>query len=115
MKVQLLYFSGCPHVDATRQILRHALRACDQPPEFDEVDVTAADAPAALCGWGSPTILVDGVDIGGGQPSGTSCRLYPGSDRPGAPAREFVENRIRDAIQRRDLAGNLEKPARNNQ
>jgi hypothetical protein len=85
VQVQLLYFAGCPHVDLARRQLRLALDGIEHAPEVTEIDVTSAGTPEHLRSWGSPTILVDGVDVAGGVPSGTSCRLYPGSPDPGAP------------------------------
>jgi hypothetical protein len=90
MLVQLLYFPGCPHVTAARTSLREALREKTEPPEVEEIDVTAPDAPEHLRGWGSPTILVDGIDVDGGSPSDSSCRLYSGPDGPGAPTKALI-------------------------
>ena len=73
----------------------------EHPPEVQEIDVTAADTPEHLRGWGSPTILIDGVDVAGGRPSGSSCRLYPGSDRPGVPSLDT----LRAALATREKEG----------
>ena len=85
MLVQLLYFPGCPHVDAARALLRAVLDESRRGVAPVEVDVTAEDTPAELRSWGSPTILVNGVDVAGGVPAGRSCRLYPTSRNPGVP------------------------------
>ena len=97
MKIQLVYFAGCPHVDAARQVLRDSLRACGLEPIFDEVDVTNDSTPPDLRDWGSPTILVDGRDVTGGQPNGVSCRLYDGPDGRGVPPRELIDQALRSA------------------
>src|SRR6185312_2046001 len=75
MQIQLLYFRGCPHVEAARQALAQALRAVEDPPPVAEIDVTDPSTPVELRAWGSPTILIDGVDVTGGEASGSSCRL----------------------------------------
>ena len=81
MTVQLLFFGGCPNAEATRAVLRQALSECGRPSEFEELDVGAPQTPPELRDWGSPTILVDGRDVGGlAAPTGSSCRLYPGAD-----------------------------------
>lgn len=92
MNIQLLFFPGCPNVDAARDTLRRALRASGLQDRFEEVDVSAPDAPASLRRWGSPTILVDGVDVDGTTPSGSSCRLYrfDGSKVSGVPSEEAI-------------------------
>ncbi len=79
MKIELLYFPGCPHIEAARTQLRAALKQTRLTLEWSESEVTR--------GYGSPTILVNGVDVLGALPSsaGDSCRLYAGSELPGAP------------------------------
>jgi len=79
VRVQLLYFNGCPHVGASRQVLRSALEACGLlDVAVEELDVEAPTTPTELRRWGSPTVLVNGVDIAGEvSPMARSCRLYP--------------------------------------
>ncbi len=81
MRVQLVYFDGCPNVEAARHNLRHALAKHRLTGPIEIVCTSASDAPLELRGWGSPTILVNGVDVGGEPaPSGPSCRLYRSPD-----------------------------------
>lgn len=83
MHVALVFFPGCPHVVAARTQLTRAFEALGEAPRWVELDVTKGEA--AL--WGSPTVLVDGRDVEGQSPGdATACRLYPGSEVPGAPA-----------------------------
>lgn len=92
MKIQLLYFDGCPNLEPARVALAEALAAEHVDAEVEEIDITAADAPEWARGWGSPTILIDGAELTGASPGGgTSCRLYPG----GAPSVETLRARIR--------------------
>ena len=87
MKIQLLHFEGCPNLERTRAALRDAMAAEHVDDPVDEIDVEAADAPEAMRGWGSPTILVDGIDItGAARSTGSSCRLYA----DGAPSVDQV-------------------------
>ena len=95
MQIQLLYFQGCPHVEAARQALAEALRAFEDPPPVTEVDVTDPGAPAEPRFWGSPTILIDGADVTAGEASGSCCRLYPDSDRKGAPPLAAIQAALR--------------------
>jgi hypothetical protein len=91
MLVELLYFPGCPHVETARKALHDVLlELTEHPDEVLEVDVTARDTPGHLRGWGSPTILIDGVDIEGASPSGSSCRVYRSSDGVGAPSQALI-------------------------
>lgn len=86
MRVELLYFPGCPNVEGARLQLRRAFAELGLKPEWSEVDVTAAGVPSRLLGYGSPTILVDGGDVArGSSPQGSACRIYLGSDVAGMP------------------------------
>lgn len=81
MVIQLLYFPDCPNVAAARDALNRALASFPDPPPVTEIDVTDPGAPAHLRAWGSPTILVDGVDVAGddvpaGEDIAPCCRVY---------------------------------------
>lgn len=89
--VQLLYFPDCPNVEATRRTLAQAMSTIKDAPIVAELDVTAPSTPPHLRGWGSPTVLIDGVDIAGGHPSESCCRLYPTSEERGAPSLALIE------------------------
>jgi len=96
MKIQLVYFRGCPHAAAAREAIERCVRAAGVSAELEEVDTTSAEAPAELRGWGSPTILVDGVDVGGAPaPQGRSCRLYDNPDNRGVPSDAAIRAAVR--------------------
>lgn len=98
MKIQLLYFTGCPNVDRARTAVREAVLAEGIDEQVEEIDVESPDAPEAVRGWGSPTILVDGSDVtGAGRSSGTACRLYA----DGAPSVEQIRAGLVAARRRR--------------
>jgi mercuric ion transport protein len=91
MRIQLLYFHGCPNVDAARATARSALAAEQLDTAIEEIDVEDAEAPEWARGWGSPTILIDGEDVAGEHPTTSSaCRLYAA----GAPSVEAIRRRI---------------------
>jgi len=88
LKIQLLTIPGCPNAALARELLRHVLESSRVPAEIEEVDMAAPGTPEALRGWGSPTILIDGVDIEGAEaPAASGCRLYqgPGGSLSGTP------------------------------
>jgi mercuric ion transport protein len=94
MKIQLLHFHGCPHVEASRAALRDALVAENLDLQVEEIDVEDPAAPDWVSGWGSPTILIDGKDVAGQPPSSSSaCRLYAG----GAPSVAAIRERLATA------------------
>jgi len=86
VQVQFLAFDGCPLADAARVVLDQALAECGLK-GYEEIDILDPGTSDDLLGWGSPTILVNGVDVTG-QPKGdsVSCRVCPGPDRIPDPA-----------------------------
>jgi mercuric ion transport protein len=100
MLILLLYFPGCPHVATARQSLQRAVAKLAVAPPISEIDVTDERTPEPLRLWGSPTILIDGVDVGGGTPNGSSCRLYPHSDNSGSPSDAMIEAALRQQTRR---------------
>ncbi|MBI3538676.1 MAG: thioredoxin family protein [Candidatus Eisenbacteria bacterium] len=97
MRIQLVYFDGCPNVDAARETLLAVLRKHALAVPIEEIQTTAPDASAELRRWGSPTILIDGVDVGGAAaPTGAGCRLYHGADGrlQGTPPTSLIEEAL---------------------
>lgn len=97
VKVELLYWGGCPSYPEARELLEDVLETSTTL-ELREVK-TQEDAEA-LRFPGSPTIRVDGVDI---DPEGAlsrpalACRIYHlanGQVSP-VPSREMVESAVR--------------------
>ena len=74
--VELVYFAGCPRVEAARAALRTALGRAGRTPAWQEWDQTMPEVPAHLHGLGSPTILVNGRDVTGASTptTGRACR-----------------------------------------
>lgn len=90
--VVLLYQPACPNVPGARANLMRAFSKASVPASWRELDLGGADTPRAWRGFGSPTILVDGKDVGGGEPQeGATCRLYEDGGRTaGAPSVEAI-------------------------
>lgn len=81
IRVELVYDRDCPNVDRARARIREALTAVRAPLSWTEWDRAAESTPEALRSFGSPTVLVNGRDIGcdenGTLPvSANSCRVY---------------------------------------
>ena len=76
MKVTLLFFDGCPNRQTTNDNLE-AL-AGELGFEFDRCQVETDDDAQRLQFRGSPTVVVDGLDVfaTGDEPIGLSCRMY---------------------------------------
>lgn len=82
MKVELLYDANCPNVAPARSLLINAFARTGVSARWKEWERSAPDSPSYVRGYGSPTLLVNGRDVAGIEPSpGThACRLYTGSN-----------------------------------
>lgn len=95
MRIELLYFEGCPSYEALLPELRELLASEGIK---DEVELRAVETiEDAECErfLGSPTVRIDGRDI---EPTaaerrdyGLKCRLYRSADgTSGLPPRQFI-------------------------
>ena len=92
MKIQLLYFAGCPHYETTLELLHRTAGERGVDLEIERIEVRSHDDARRLRFLGSPTLQVNGVDI---EPAARtrrdyalSCRVY-GSN--GTPSRQLIE------------------------
>ncbi len=94
MNIELITDAACPNVEATRAVLREALDAVGFPHEWTEWDRGAESSPPYARRYGSPTVLVDGIDVSGenGAADGNCCRIYQNEAGQflGVPSRKSV-------------------------
>lgn len=78
IRVELVYDRDCPNVEAARAVLRCAFAEIGVAPVWVEWDRGDRDSPDYVHGYGSPTILVNGQDVGDAEPNAEAqcCRLY---------------------------------------
>src|SRR5947208_1916487 len=79
MRVELLYWDGCPSHPQALADLRAVMGELGLDPAAIEVrEVDTDDAASAAHFVGSPTIRIDGADIQPpeGEPVGLTCRVY---------------------------------------
>lgn len=104
MKIEILYFPGCPNHEPTVRRVRDVAVREGLAAEILEIDVSDERTAKELGFLGSPTIRINGLDIEpaarGAQPSGLSCRRYPG----GLLSEEMIRAAIAEAraAERRD-------------
>ena len=101
MKIEILYFDGCPHhVPATRQV-ESVLGELGVSAEVVHVDVPDQKAAERLRFPGSPTIRIDGADIvsaGDEEAYALQCRVYSTPNGlAGVPDAETIRAAIRAA------------------
>ena len=97
MQIDILYFEGCPHHLPTVERVKQIAAAMGVAVTVAEVQITTAEEAQRRRFLGSPTVLVNGVDIDPNARQqahdGLSCRVYPGL--AGLP----TEDMIRAALQ----------------
>ena len=78
MKVELIYEKTCPNINAAREQLIKALNKANMPLHWVEWEVSNDDTPDYARQYGSPTILINGVDSIGETATETPdcCRIY---------------------------------------
>lgn len=80
MNVELLWWEGCPSTERALAAVRDALTELGLSDVEVHTREVATDDDAAAAGFvGSPTILIDGVDLvaaADGERIGLSCRVY---------------------------------------
>lgn len=101
MRVELLYWDGCPSHPKALAGLREAMGELGLDPESVTVRSVDTDEQAQRERFvGSPTIRIDGVDVAdpGGQPFGLTCRIYHRRDGRVSPTPDEAD--VRDALTR---------------
>ena len=79
MRVELLYFDGCPHWRLADERLTEALRVLGRGDvRVERHRVETAEQAEELAFLGSPTVRIDGADpfATGNEQVGLSCRLF---------------------------------------
>ena len=100
MRIELLWWDGCPSYPEALAELQAVLRAEGLDPGAVEMVEIGSDEQAAREGFpGSPTIRIDGEDVippADGDPVGLTCRVY--RLRDGRPSPTPDPEDLRDAI-----------------
>lgn len=102
MRIDLLYFKGCPTYREAEALVEKVVGSEGIPAEVNPVEVKTEEEAIRLGFLGSPTIRIDGVDIDPGARSSTSfglkCRVYRDGRRfVGVPPQELLVEAIREA------------------
>ena len=88
--VDLVYDKECPNIEGARAQLMRAFSQAKVSANWKEWDSADPGAPSRVQGYGSPTILIGGNDVGGAAPvlGASCCRLYEheGSGLRGVPS-----------------------------
>jgi len=101
MKVELLWWEGCPSTPEALEQLRRVLSEEGVDPEAVETVEVVSDEQAEREGFpGSPTIRIDGEDVvaANGDPVSLTCRVY--RLRDGRPSAIPDPADLRDAVRK---------------
>jgi hypothetical protein len=100
VRVQLLYFEGCPNWTVAEERLRYALDLVGVPATIERCLVETQEEAERLQFQGSPSILLDGKDPfwSGSGSFGLTCRVYSTPDWPaGAPTLDKLVEAVKEA------------------
>ena len=103
VKVEVLYFKGCPNHQPVVEQVRQVLRSAQINVPVDEIEVTDAAMAQNMGFLGSPSIRIDGLDIEtearGMKAFGFGCRTYPDADgrRSGLPSVTVIRQALTEA------------------
>ena len=100
MRVELLYFEGCPNWRVTDERLRTALRLAGIAAGIEHRQVGSQEEANRRRFAGSPSIRIDGRDPFPSAPAafGLTCRIYPTPGGPaGAPTLDQLVEVLREA------------------
>ena len=104
MRVELLWWEGCPSTEKALEDLKAALAEEGLDPDSVDVREVSSDEEARRERFhGSPTIRIDGRDVqppGEQDPIGLSCRVYRLRDGRPSPTPDPAD--VRDALRRTD-------------
>ncbi len=110
MRVELLWFEGCPNHEVAEALLRDVLREGGAPAPVTKIQVED-EATGDRVGFpGSPTIRIDGVDVEPGfvdcEDCTPRCRVYQTeAGFRGLPERAWIEAAVARAITREAVGG----------
>lgn len=93
LKIELIYDIDCPNESLARVRIQETLKA--RLHQWHEWERSDPKSPAYARRYGSPTILVNGKDVGGLPPADAPCcRLYStgGGRKEGAPSVAMIQN-----------------------
>ena len=102
MKIEILYFEGCPNHEPAERAVRDVLKELNVDAEITHVDVPDEATATRVRFPGSPTIRVDGEDVAPKESDGSyslRCRVYhTSSGMTGVPDKDDIRAAIRRRV-----------------
>src|SRR5947209_14685204 len=101
MRVELLFWAGCPsHEDALRELREVLVQESADADAVTVREIVTDDEASKERFIGSPTIRIDGADVQPepNEPAGLTCRVYHRRDGRVSPTPDPQD--VRDAVRR---------------
>jgi len=100
VRIELLYWAGCPSYPRAREELEAALRELALEAEVEVREIKTEEEAVAERFVGSPTIRVNGEDVvdPGDLPPALNCRVYVHRDGRYSPLPDPLD--LREALER---------------
>jgi hypothetical protein len=99
MQIDILYFEGCPHHAPSVARVKQIAADMGLTVPVAEIQITTPEEAQQRRFLGSPTVLVNGVDIDPHAHQqaryGLSCRVYPGVS--GLPPNDMIRAALQSA------------------
>ncbi len=98
MKIDLLYFDGCPSWQVALENLQAALEKEGLPVEIVPIEIRSAQQATAIKFLGSPSFQIDGQDLWPEERASysMSCRVYKTMEGfKGWPTVEMLRQKLR--------------------
>ncbi len=116
MKIEVLYFDGCPNYRESLDRVLEVLKEDGFSAEVSEMNIPDATAAQAAGFLGSPSIRINGLDVEPAARSakefGLMCRTYmEGGKRVGVPSREVIQTALREAVEAQPANESCQIPA----
>ena len=99
MKIQFLYFKGCPGHEPALSLLEQILLGKDMAVTIEKIEVTSPELAIQHRFLGSPSIRINGVDIEGREEVleyGLKCRIYQDTGL-GIPSETILRKALQEA------------------
>ncbi|MFQ5799334.1 MAG: DUF2703 domain-containing protein [Bacteroidota bacterium] len=101
MKIQFLYFEGCPNHHRAFELLQTVLGEQNIEAQIERIEIKNEEDAVKHQFVGSPTIRINGVDIEKIKDNpiyAKTCRVYPIDGKlTGVPSRQKIEDAFRTA------------------
>ena len=103
MKIELLYFEGCPSHLPAMEMLQEILDSLRREEQIHQIEVRTQAEAEAIRFVGSPSIRINGSDIEAwartARAFGLSCRTYlDDAQHSGVPSRALLRRAIMEGI-----------------